>query len=40
MRMLCWMCGKNRRDWLKNKSIGKRVELEPIILKMLETRIK
>jgi hypothetical protein len=34
------MCGKTRRDRIKNDNIRERVELAPIVEKMVGTRLK
>ncbi|PNY04000.1 DNA repair protein rev1-like [Trifolium pratense] len=40
MRMLRWMCGKTRKDNIRNENIGERVGVAPIAEKMVETRLR
>jgi len=40
MRMLCWMCGKIRRDMIRNDNIREKVGVTLIIEKMVENRLR
>ena len=40
MRVLCWICGKTRRDMTRNDNISESVGAAPIIKKMVETRLR
>lgn len=40
MRMVCWMSDKTRRDRIKNGNIRERISVAPIIVKMVETRLR
>ena len=39
MRMLRWMCGKIKRDKIRNKRIHKMIEVVPIEEKIRENRL-
>jgi len=38
--MLRWVCGKTRRDKIRNDNIRKRVGVAPIVEKMVETWLR
>jgi len=38
--MLRWMCGKTRQDKIRNETIRERVEVAPIVEKMVENRLR
>ncbi|KAI8547555.1 hypothetical protein RHMOL_Rhmol07G0205300 [Rhododendron molle] len=40
MRMLRWMCGKTRRDRIRNKTVREMVGVEPIEEKLRENRLR
>ena len=40
MMMLRWMCGKTRRDRIRNERIHKMIEVAPIEEKMRENRLR
>ena len=40
MRILRWLCGKTRRDKVRNERIRKMIEVAPIDEKMRENRLR
>lgn len=38
--MLCWMCGKIRRDMIRNENIREKVGVTLIVEKMVENRLR
>ena len=40
MRMLRWMCGKTRKDKIRNECIHNMIEVVPIEEKIRETRLR
>jgi len=40
MKMLCWMCGKTRRDMITNDNIRERGGVTPIVENMVENRFR
>ena len=40
MRMLCWICGHTRRDWVRNDDIRDRLGVAPIEEKFVQHRLR